>query len=347
MKEFSDYSILIKPLLDTSTLEKGINDAANLFERSMSEKLSMSFSRSPDEMFKKYKEYRIQYEADLLKYTSLDQATKHGTIGSKEDLDDWAKASRAVEASKSAKNIALANTMFKALSSSISSTIDLFSKMYETGNKVIEVATRYSNEYFTSSSIFMKGSASKTRDTMLKYGIDTTSAIGLNTAMSQMGISESDFGYLTNAQQETLMKLMNLYKEGMSNIDPEKMERYNDAVNKYQLMQAEFSIKIKTAITELLANSDALPELLDNAGQLISHIVDILSSPTTQWVFDTFISFLNNFFMMLEKMTGWLANITGGSGGTTNNNTTNIYTSDATGVNDIINSIGIGSNLGF
>ena len=351
--EFNDYySITVKPILDTT-------DMAGKIQNSISSAIKKAWDTDIDFTKINRKSYgKLHEEAEdrLTRARELfegmqNERTKGLANGTWTAANESAykNASKQYGDARDAlanldSNVTKAAATYNTMTSAVTAVIDLFKKMYEEGTRILDMAKRYSNEYFTSESIFMGQQGKATRDTMLKYGLDTNTAMGFNTAMSSLGISESDFGLLTENQRNALIELTETYKEGMESIDPDKLKAYNEQVQEFQLLQAKFSIELRTTVMKLLAESDSLPRLIENAGEILEHIIDILDSPTAHFVFDTFINFLDSFFAVLEKITGVFSGLFGGGGNTTNNNTTNIYANSSTSISDITTAIAMGSN---
>lgn len=172
----------------------------------------------------------------------------------------------------------------------INASIEVTQAVEEVAKKVVTQVTKISNQFVSSQSMFVdKG----TRNIMATFGVNATGAQGIQAALSGSGMDVSDLGIATAGQRRLFSGLYNTYIEGINKIDPEKLESFNENVQKYQELRAQFDIKIQTAIMKVLAESDALPRLLDTMSKGLDLIVEIMSSPGVAFAFDTVINFLN------------------------------------------------------
>ena len=157
-----------------------------------------------------------------------------------------------------------------------------------------------------------------TRNIMATFGINATGAQGIQAALSGAGMDISDLGIATAGQRKIFSRLYRTYMEGINSIDPEKLEAFNENVQEYQALRAEFDIKIQTAIMKVLAESGQLPRLLESLEKGLDAIIELISSPLVQFAFDTVINFLTAIIELGNTLTLGLAHIVNGGHSTTN-----------------------------
>lgn len=197
----------------------------------------------------------------------------------------------------------------------IGSLIEVIRWANEIGQKIAENAAKISNQFVSSKSMFVdKG----TRNIMATFGINATGAQGIQAALSGAGMDISDLGIATAGQRKIFSRLYRTYMEGINSIDPEKLEAFNENVQEYQALRAEFDIKIQTAIMKVLAESGALPRLLESLEKGLDAIIELISSPLVQFAFDTVINFLTAIIELGNTLTLGLAHIVNGGHSTTN-----------------------------
>ena len=159
-----------------------------------------------------------------------------------------------------------------------------------------------------------------TRDTMARYGMSVTEARGHTIALGLMRLSESDIGRMSAAQRKEYEALMQYYQEGLSRIDPQKLKDYFDELEEFQMATSRFKLDLQNSILKLFAESDAFKRLTGSVEDLFENIIDFMDSDTVKFFFDTFIGFLES----LTDFASWFFSLFGGSStNTTNNNTTN------------------------
>ena len=157
-----------------------------------------------------------------------------------------------------------------------------------------------------------------TRNIMATFGINAAGAQGIQAALSGTGMDISDLGIATAGQRKIFSRLYRTYMEGINSIDPEKLEAFNENVQEYQALRAEFDIKIQTAIMKVLSESGQLPRLLESLEKGLDAIIELISSPLVQFAFDTVINFLTAIIELGNTLTLGLAHIVNGGPSTTN-----------------------------
>lgn len=234
------------------------------------------------------------------------------------------------------KSAAIFNKSLGAMSHTVSAAASIFSMAKEKAEELAEAAKEFSNEFVTASSIFVDSSV---KSTMAQFGVSSEKAQAYNTVLGELGLTTSDIATMTQGQTDAMNKLMGVYEEGLKNINPDKLKRFNESVQEYQYLQAEFNVKMKTAVMQLLAESDALPEMLDTLESFMDKVIGLLSSDAAQFAFDTFISFLDTILSILSVP---LQLFGGGNlqGSTTNNNTSTTHANIYVTANNASSNIG-------
>lgn len=191
----------------------------------------------------------------------------------------------------------------------------------EAAEYFVNKATESSNKFVSSNSIFFDEGI---RDLQAKYGISNTQAQSMSASMDALGIDVSDFAKLPEGTRKAFDELMQHYQDGLNSIDPDKLDRFNDATQEFQLMQAKFQMDVQLAWTKLLANSDALPDLLETLGNALEGITDILGSEAFQVGGDILIGVINGILEFVTTPLNLLGKVLkgGSDNSTTNNNAT-------------------------
>lgn len=192
----------------------------------------------------------------------------------------------------------------------ITATISTLQMAYEMAGKLAESAKQYSNQFVSSGSMFLDPSV---KGLMAKFGTSAVDAQAIGSTMGVMGINEGDFATMLPGQRKAFDELMNYYKAGIEEIDPDKLERFNEATQQFQLMQAKFQLDMKTTIMDLFANNEKLPDMMDALGDTFDTIVSILGSPTAQFAFNTFTAFLTTLLDVLNGAGTAISWIMGGN----------------------------------
>ena len=221
----------------------------------------------------------------------------------------------APKGAKLAADITKLSGKISGVATQIGSLIEVIRWANEIGQKIAENAAKISNQFVSSKSMFVdKG----TRNIMATFGVNAAGAQGIQAALSGSGMDISDLGIATAGQRKLFSRLYSTYMEGINSIDPEKLEAFNENVQEYQALRAEFDIKIQTAIMKVLAESESLPRLLEALEKGLDAIIELISSPLVQFAFDTVINFLTAIIELGNTLTSGLARIFGGNSSTTN-----------------------------
>lgn len=218
---------------------------------------------------------------------------------------------------------------YEAMKKAISGALDLVKKQTELSNKLNAMGA-FGNM--------------GTRDFMARYGVSSTQANAMQSAMSLMGISESDLGRLNAAQKKAYDELVNYYQQKINSIDNRKLEEYYDTLEKFQMSYAKWKIDLQTTFLKYLAESDSFKKLTGSLERFFEKSIQFLENDTVQWFLDTFIEFLSS----LVDFGSWFLGLFPGSGSTTTNNTSNsstntfyIYGSDYSSNSELARSIAL------
>ena len=207
---------------------------------------------------------------------------------------------------------------------------------WEAAQKIADEAAEFSNQFVSQGSIFVN---TDIRDMMSKFGISSEQAQSMNAASSALGIDLTDYSKLTAGQRQAFDELMQHYQQGLDSIDDHKLERFNDAVQEYQMTVVEFQMDLQLAFQKILAESDALPQLLETIGDILGTITDIVSSDAFQTAADIILGIINGILEFVSVPLNFIGWLFGGGGddssSSTTNNTTNnnnITVNNANGV---------------
>lgn len=221
----------------------------------------------------------------------------------------------------------------------LTAAIGVVKKVYATAMELADKAAQMSNKL----NAYGKFADMGTRTTMSRYGISAVQANAMQNALSQLGLSESDFGRMTKAQRDAYDELVNYYQEGMDRIDPAKLEEFYGTMDEFQMSLAKWKMDLQVTILKLFTQSDSFKRLMGSVQQFFATTIEFLSSPVVQWFFDTFIELLNSILTFVNSVFGFSS----GSSSTTTNNTSTannnyyIYGSDYASNDDLARSIAL------
>lgn len=225
----------------------------------------------------------------------------------------------------------LYNTMKKA----ITGAIELVDKQAELSNKL---------------NAFGSFGNMGVRDTMSRFGVSSLRANAMQSVMSYMGISESDFGRMTDAQRKTYDELISYYENGINRIDTNKLKDYYDTMDKFQMNYIKFQMDLKSTLLKMFAESESFKKLTGSLERFFEKFIDFLETPIVQWFLDTFLEFLSS---LVDIATDIFSIFPGGNRSTTNNTTNNsatntyyIYGSDYASNSDLARSIALEQQTG-
>ena len=224
---------------------------------------------------------------------------------------------------KLGKQALFQNNILKVISgatSGISALTGVMKTAVKVGTKLAEMGAERSNQFVSNDSMFVDTGI---RDLMGKYGLSSVQAQGLNQSMDLMGISTSDFGRLSEGQQNLLNELTQQYQDSINSINPEKLDQFNESMQEFQAVQASLQMRMQTLITKLLAESPGFQKILDNLEHFFSSVMSFLESPVVQWFFNVFTEAVGALLQLLSWIMDLVTIVFGGSTGNTTNNTTN------------------------
>ena len=279
MKVMQEYLYSLKPSVDIVAWNKATGQI-NTFLTNQSKK------------FDAYMKAKQTYNLTKFK---LGLANLFGKDTTKLD-DDLEKAGKTKE--KLSADLGVKDYFWGTLNKAIKGTTTAFKAATAVMNEVTNNIDRIADKSAEISNKFIAGTSKfvdpDTRNLMAKFGVSSVQAQGIGAVTEAMGISTSDFGRLTSGQIELYNQLMQVYQEGIDSIDTDKLKSFNDSVQEYQKMQAEFQIKLQLAVTKLFAESKTLPQLLDHVGDFFNTVTTLLGNPIVQTGFDAFNKLLDN-----------------------------------------------------
>ena len=312
-----EYVFSLVPKVDSAALKKA--------EATMGSSVKALAAKYNAEL-KRTEPIKKAYEDRVKRLQELVDRQKHGPLSKKQE-EEYNKLIKEISVLKGQKDIVapkgakLAADVTKlsgkisGVATQIGSLIEVIRWANEIGQKIAENAANISNQFVSSKSMFVnKG----TRNIMATFGINATGAQGIQAALSGAGMDISDLGIATAGQRKIFSRLYRTYMEGINSIDPEKLEAFNENVQEYQALRAEFDIKIQTAIMKVLTESGQLPRLLESLEKGLDAIIELISSPLVQFAFDTVINFLTAIIELGNTLTLGLAHIVNGGPSTTN-----------------------------
>ena len=247
--------------------------------------------------------------------------------------------------SKFAASLAKFSGSITQAAGKVTAFIGAMQKGIETALELADKASQMANKLNTSGGFMDMG----TRDTMARYGVDAVTANAMTSALAQMGLSETDFGRMTEKQREVYDELINHFQSGIDKIDSGKLEEFYETMDEFQLAQSKWKMDLQNSILKLFAESDSFKKLTGSLEKFFDATINFLESPLVQWFFDTFIEFLT----AIVDFASWFLNIfnPGGSSNTTNNNNNSkntyyIYGSDYASNDELARKIALETQSG-
>ena len=251
---------------------------------------------------------------------------------------DW-KSSLAGKMSSFASGVTAAtgalSALYNGMKKAITGAIDLVEQQAELSNKL---------------NAFGSFGNMGVRDTMSRFGVSSLRANAMQSVMGYMGISESDFGRMTDAQRKTYDELINYYEQGINKIDPTKLKEYYETMDEFQTNLIKFRMDLKSTILKMFAESESFKKLTGSLERFFEKFIDFLETPIVQWFLDTFLEFLSS---LVDIASDIFSIFPGGSKSsttnTTNNSSTNtyyIYGSDYSSNSELARSIALEQQTG-
>lgn len=223
---------------------------------------------------------------------------------------------------------------------SVMSFVEAMKKAINTSIEIANKAAEMSNKL----NAFGAFGSMSTRDMMARYGVTSTRANAMSSALAQMGLSESDIGRMTDKQRKVYDNLIQHFEDGINRIDSTKLKEYYETMEDFQLAQAKWKMDLQNTILKIFAESESFKKLTGSLANFFEKTIEFLESPVVQWFFDVFIEFLS----ALVDFASWVLGIFGGgSSSTTTNNNNNsrntyyIYGSDYSSNSELARSIAL------
>lgn len=314
-----EYVFSLIPKVDSSALKGASKQIATKLSESMQSSAQSFYNelKSQIELIERYKEQGGQL--------TLEEYKKYESLKKQVSTMDMTPG----VPTKTGKFAVIGVKLIEKIAGSITAinaSIEVTQAVEEVAKKVVTQVTKISNQFVSSQSMFVD---KDTRNIMATFGVNATGAQGIQAALSGSGMGVSDLGIATAGQRKLFSRLYGAYIEGINKIDPEKLEAFNENVQEYQALREEFHIKVQTAIMKVLAESDALPRLLDTLSKGLELVVEIMSSPSVSFAFDTVINFLNAILEIsnaFKSAGAWLLGVKGTNiANTWNNSSTTNY----------------------
>lgn len=205
--------------------------------------------------------------------------------------------------------------------------IKVAKEVYDKAVEIADKAAELGNTWVSSSSI---NPDETIRQYMMNFGASATQAKSIDAAFNAMGIQTSDLATLTEGQRDVLQQLIEKYDDALNSLDPDKVDRFTEATNRYQLTVMESRLKIQATMEKFLTQSDAIPKLLENVGDIAENIADILASPVVQFGMNAIMHILNGIVWFINQLTEAASLLFGGNVTYNTNNSTSYNTNSAT-----------------
>lgn len=172
--------------------------------------------------------------------------------------------------------------------------------------KIVDESTKLSNSLISGSSAFVD---KNTRSTMATFGVGSMTAMGINNALSLMGISTSDMATMTGGQMQLFAELMQQWTEGMSIIDKSAISEYNEYMQSFQKDIASIKLDAQIAFYKyLVENRETINSLLNSVTQIFSLIIDYATGSTGQQIL-TLLTQISTFVINALTMSAKLSNM--------------------------------------
>lgn len=242
-----------------------------------------------------------------IRESQIELEAQEGNVGSKLNMQQMMSGFASKISAVSGSLTAFYSTLKKAITGSM----ELVEKQAEVANK-LNATGAFGNM--------------STRDMMARYGVNSTRANAMSSALSMMGLSESDIGRMNSAQKKMYDELIDYYEQGMNKIDSTKLKEYYAILDEYQEKQAKWKIDLQTTILKMFSESESFNKLTGSLENFFEKSIEFLELDAVQWFFDTFIEFLSSIVDTASSILGFFGS--GSSSGTTNNTSnqsTNTY----------------------
>lgn len=339
-REINEYVAYISPGIDVNAWKQASSKIENILNSALSGvvgKFDKKLKEAREQLDKLQKDQQ-QAKQKLAQMRGLDLTTKEGKatyekLGGKEEeqglLDFIAQNAKQIDStSKTIKGI---ETKYAKLATKIgtaANALGIFVKgvteAYKSAYKFAEATKQISNQFVTAGTIRPDEDV---RDIMIRYGVGTQRAQAMSATSDILGLDLEDYSKWTAGARKAFKDLTQYYESELNKIDPSKLEQFNESVQRYQLMTAKFQIQLRTSLIQMMAESDALPELLDALADGMQMITDILSSPMVKTGVEVILTLLRGILDFVNMAGRGITNfgkiVSGGSTNTTTNTTTN------------------------
>lgn len=172
--------------------------------------------------------------------------------------------------------------------------------------KIVDESTKLSNSLISGNSAFVD---QNTRSTMATFGVGSMTAMGINNALSLMGISRSDMATMTGGQMQFFAELMQQWTEGMSSIDKSAISEYNEYMQSFQKDIASIKLDAQIEFYKYLVNNrETINLLMNSVTQIFSLIMDFATGSTGQQIM-TLLTQLSTFVIQVLTMSFELISI--------------------------------------
>ena len=172
--------------------------------------------------------------------------------------------------------------------------------------KIVDESTKLSNSLISGNSAFVD---QNTRSTMATFGVGSMTAMGINNALSLMGISRSDMATMTGGQMQFFSELMQQWTEGMSSIDKSAISEYNEYMQSFQKDIASIKLDAQIEFYKYLVNNrETINLLMNSVTQIFSLIMDFATGSTGQQIM-TLLTQLSTFVIQVLTMSFELISI--------------------------------------
>lgn len=163
------------------------------------------------------------------------------------------------------------------------------------------------------------------RDYMIRYGVSSGTALGMQSVMNALGLDSSDMMKLTPGQANAYKELMQFYFDTFNELDKNKLNDINKSMQEYQLAMAKLDIKKQLLWQKFLVNnSERLGELFDAVSTFMGNLLDTLDALANSVFVKAFIDTITDLFELSNKSFEAVQRLTTGIGGYTTNVTNNI-----------------------
>lgn len=153
-------------------------------------------------------------------------------------------------------------------------SIAMISKIIlDVGNKIVASTENLSNQMITTQSSFVnKG----TRDIMFKYGVGSSTAMGMQQTFGALGIDSSDLYRLTPGQIKEYQTLMKYWKDGLDSINKTNLNKFSNSAQEFQERIAKIKLDKQLLFMRILADhSDTIERFYDATAKFLEGLLTV------------------------------------------------------------------------